>query len=248
MLPRAEANVVGGLIFAAGAIVIFVVVPFVQRLGYEGIDGFCSRILRASDVVMARRIAFSRAARLQQARLTLDPFQLNPADRDGLDHLNASWLHKVARSEIARLVAALSATDADPDNPGRDRALACYDAAALLAAEREDRLDLLGAVVLAREGQTALADRDPLPLPVCQVHPLHGPATRRPAPRRPPRPGKPHAICAGCGRCTMLGRDKRALLVDGVPYYQTAGFWAGVGFGALDPELPTRVLEYMHVG
>jgi hypothetical protein len=35
--------------------------------------------------------------------------------------------------------------------------------------------------------------------------------------------------------------------VAGIPYYQTPGFWANVGFGALDPELPTRVLEYMRV-
>jgi hypothetical protein len=51
-------------------------------------------------------------------------------------------LHKLARSATARLVAVLSATQAGPSNPGRDRALACYDAAALLAAEREDLLDL----------------------------------------------------------------------------------------------------------
>ena len=204
-------------------------------------------IRRARNTVTAWRITFSRTAHLQQARLTLDPFQLEPADLDGLDHLSGSWLHKSARSEIAQLVAALSATEADPDNPGRDRALACYDAAALLAGERNDRLDLLGAVVLAREGQTALARRDPLPLPACQVNPLHGPAVRRPPPRRRLRPDKPHAVCGGCGRCSMLERDRRALLVAGVPYYRPPGFWASVGFGALDPELPARVLEYMHV-
>lgn len=92
------------------------------------IDAFRSRLLgrirRRRDAVMAWGIAFSRTARLQQARLTLDPFQLDPADVDGLDHLNGSWLHKSARSETAQLVAALSATQTDPDNPGRDRALA----------------------------------------------------------------------------------------------------------------------------
>jgi hypothetical protein len=215
------------------------------------IDAFRSRLLgrirRRRDALMAWGITFSRTARLQQARLTLDPFQLDPADLDGLDHLNGSWLHKSARSEIARLVGALSATKSDPDNPGRDRALACYDAAALLAGERNDRLDLLGAVVLAREGQAALAHRDPLPLPACQVNPLHGPAVRRLPPRRRLRPDKPHVVCAGCGRCSMPERDRRALLVAGVPYYRTPGFWASVGFGALDPELPARVLEYMHV-
>ena len=206
-----------------------------------------ARIRRGRDAVIARRIAFSRAARLQRARLALDPFQLGPADLDGLDHLDGSWLHKVAESEIAELVAGLSAAGADPANPGRDRALACYDAAALLAAERDDRLDLLGAVVLAREGKTALAHRDPLPLPACQVHPIHGPAVSRPTPKRRPRPRRPHAVCAGCRKCSRLERDKRALLVAGIPYYQTPGFWANVGFGALDPELPTRVLEYLRV-
>jgi hypothetical protein len=202
----------------------------------------------ALGTVIGWRNAFNRTARLQWARVTLNPFQLNAADLDGFDHLNGPRLHKVARSEIAQLIAALSATRADPDNPGRDRALACYDAAALLAAERNNRLDLLGAVVLAREGQTALADRNPLPPPVCQVHPLHGPAVRRPPPRRRPPPGKPHTVCAGCERCSMSERHKRALRVAGVPYYRTSGFWSTVGFGALDPELPARVLEYLHVG
>jgi hypothetical protein len=150
--------------------------------------------------------------------VTLNPFQLNATDLEGFDHLDGPRLHKVARSEIAKLAEALSATQADPDNPGRDRALACYDAAALLAAERDDQLDLLGAVVLAREGQAALADRDPLPLPACQVHPLHGPAVRRLPPRRRPRPSKPHTVCAGCESCSMPERHKRAMRVAGVPY------------------------------
>jgi hypothetical protein len=202
---------------------------------------------RGKDTVTSWRAAVGRTARRQWATVTLNPFQLTAADLDGFDHLNGPRLHKVARSEIAQLIATLSATQDDPGNPGRDRALACYDAAALLAAERNDRMDLLGAVVLAREGQTALADRNPLPLPVCQVHPLHGPAVRRPPPRRRPRPSKPHTVCAGCERCSMPERHKRALRVAGVPYYLTSGFWSTVGFGALDPELPARVLEYMHV-
>src|ERR1700753_3106327 len=90
------------------------------------IDAFRSRLLgrirRRRGAVMAWGITFSRTARLQQARLTLDPFQLDPADLDGLDHLNGSWLHKSARSEIARLVGAVFATECDPDYTGRDRA------------------------------------------------------------------------------------------------------------------------------
>ena len=215
------------------------------------IDSISSRLLarirRGRSAVIARQVAFSLTARLQQVRLTLNPFRLNPADSDVPDQLDGSWLHKAARSEIAQLIAALSETQADQDNPGRDRALACYDAAALLAAEREDPLDLIGAVVLAREGQAALAHRSPLPLPACQVNPLHGPAVSRPTPKRRPRPRRPHTVCAGCKKCSRPERDKRALLVAGIPYYQTPGFWSTTGFGALDPELPTRVLEYMHV-
>jgi hypothetical protein len=234
--------VVGAMIILVSYCVgMLVLVRCVQVFGNrESRSRLRARVRRGRAIV-------SRAARLQRARLALDPFQLDPAELDGLDHLDGSWLHKVAGAEIAQLVAALSATGADPDNPGRDRALACYDAAALLAAEREDRLDLLGAVVLAREGRTALAQRDPLPLPACQVHPLHGPAVRRPAPGQRPRPHRPHAVCAGCRKCSGPERDKRALLVAGIPYYQTSGFWASVGFGALDPELPTRVLGYMRV-
>jgi hypothetical protein len=120
-------------------------------------------------------------------------------------------------------------------------------AAALLAAERTDQLDLIGAIVLAHEGRAALSDRDPLPLPACQVHPLHGPALRRPPRGRLPRASlgrpsrllrKPAALCAGCRGCSAYERDQRALLADGVPYYRTEGFWARVGFGALDPDLP----------
>ena len=195
-----------------------------------------------------RWAGLSRAVHLQQARLTHDPFGLSPADLAGTDHLDGSWLRKMARSQVAELGAALSAPQDDPDNPGRYRALACYDAAALLAAERTGQLDLIGAIVLAREGRTALADRDPLPLPVCQVHPLHGPAYRLPPRGRPPRARRRlAAVCAGCRTCPAWAADRWALLTDGVPIYRTDGFWAQVGFGAFDPQLPTRVLEYLGV-
>lgn len=244
-------NVVDYLVILGIAICGFCLIGIVGSINEKGIDAFYeelyAKVLRGRNALAVRRIAFSRTVRLDRARRTLDLFELSPADLDGLDDFDGAWLSKVARSEIAQLAAALSATHDDPDNPGRDRALACYDAAALLSAEREDRLDLLGAIVLAREGQTALEDRDPLPLPVCQVHPLHGPADRRPAARRRLQLGKPRVMCASCRGSTKLERDKRALLVAGVPYYRTQGFWASVGFGALDPELPTRVLEYMGV-
>jgi hypothetical protein len=54
-------------------------------------------------------------------------------------------------------------------------------------------------------------------------------------------------VCAGCADCSGRERDQRALLADGVPYYRSSGFWAHVGFGALDPDLPARVLEYLGV-
>lgn len=200
---------------------------------------------RGRTVAGARRTAFTQAIHLQRARATRNPDALAPAELHDLDRYGKPWLRKVAGAEEASLVAALAATQDDPDNPGRDRALACYDAAALLSTERDGRLDLFGVIVLAREGQTALADRDPLPQPVCQVHPWHGSALRRPRPGEHFR--KLPALCAQCRRCSAAERRKRALLVDGVPYYLTAGFWTDTGFGALDPELPARVLEYLGV-
>jgi hypothetical protein len=179
------------------------------------------RVGRGWVTAAALRSGLSRDVHLQRARMTLDPSELSPADLAGADHLDSSWLRRVSRSQVAELGTALSATDGDPDNPGRDRALACYDAAALLVAERDDQLDVLGAIVLAREGLTALTDRDPHPLPVCQVHPLHGQATRRPRPgQRPRRPRQLLAVCAGCKKCSVPERDQQALLAGGVPYYR----------------------------
>jgi hypothetical protein len=190
----------------------------------------------------------TRTAPVPQARLAPGPIGLPAAGFEDAHRLDGGRLRRAARSEADGLAAALAAAEGDPGNPGRDRALACYDAAALLVAERKDRLDLLGALVLAREGQTALADRDPLPRPPCQVNPLHGSALRRS--RRgqgSQRARKLRAVCAGCAGCSGPERDQRAWLEDGVPYYRTTGFWTQVGFGALDAELPARVLEYLGV-
>jgi hypothetical protein len=190
----------------------------------------------------------TRTGPLPRARLAHGTIELPAAGLEDAYRLDGSRLRRVARSEVEELAAALAAAQGDPGNPGRDRALACYDAAALLVAERKDRLDLLGALVLAGEGQTALADRDPLPRPACQVHPLHGSALRRARRGQPsPQARKLRAVCAGCAGCSGPERDQRALLEDGVPYYRTTGFWAQVGFGALDADLPARVLEYLGV-
>jgi hypothetical protein len=251
MAQTVPQTVFGVIFFAAcGSLLVFGVVKGLRESdGARAAGAWLGRAIgRGWAAIAAGRVVLTRTIHLQQARLTRDAFELGPVDLGGPDHLSSSWLGKVARSEIADLVAALSAAQAAPDNPGRDRALACYDAAALLAAEREDRLDLLGAIVLAREGQTALADRDPLPRPVCQVHPLHGPALRRPRPGQRSRPpGKLPATCAGCKGCSIAERDQRALRAGDVPYYRIPGFWTSVGFGALDADLPARVLEYLSV-
>lgn len=132
------------------AICGFCLFGIVNSINEKGIDAFYeglyAMVLRGRNALAVRRIAFSRTVRLDRAGRTLDLFELSTADVDDLDDFDGSWLHKVAQSEIAHLAAALSATRDDPDNPGRDRALACYDAAALLSAEREDHLDLLGAI------------------------------------------------------------------------------------------------------
>jgi hypothetical protein len=78
------------------------------RNGAGKIDAFRSLIRtgirRGGNAVAGWPIAFRRTARLQWARMTLNPFQLNAADLDGLDNLYGSRLRKVARSEIAQLI------------------------------------------------------------------------------------------------------------------------------------------------
>lgn len=222
-----------------------VVIFFVVTSFLEDDDRAAYRLVRLQGWV---RQAISWTDPRPRAWLAPGPIGLPVAEPEDAHSLDGGRLPRAARAEVEELAAALAAAQDDSGNPGRDRALACYDAAALLVAERSDRPDLLGALVLAREGRTALADRDPLPRPACQVNPLHGPAVRRSRRgQRSRQARKLRVVCAGCAGCSSHERDQRAWLEDGVPYYRTTGFWAQVGFGARDPELPARVLEYLGV-
>ena len=73
------------------------------------IDSISSRLLAEDPARQECRHssagAFSLTARLQQVRLTLNLFRLNPATATCPDQLDGSWLHKAARSEIAQLIA-----------------------------------------------------------------------------------------------------------------------------------------------
>ena len=97
--------VVGPIVIGAIFIVMMHSVP--DSKGESSLPQILARVRRGRVLVISRRIAFSRAARLQRARLALDPFRLDPAELDGLDHL-ASPAPQAARS-VCRMRSMLDA-------------------------------------------------------------------------------------------------------------------------------------------
>ncbi|MFB4314717.1 hypothetical protein [Actinomadura sp. 21ATH] len=132
--------------------------------------------------------------------------------------------------------------------PDRSYSLRAYDAARILYDElgpRPDRgsadaaLDLVGVIVLVRQGRAALTEDRPAP--PCYVNPLHGPSTaRRKLGGRNRRP-----VCAGCAN----GQWKPRLLrvPDGRPHHDVPGRWERGGFGSRRPDIPSDVLESLGV-
>ncbi|GAA3924638.1 hypothetical protein GCM10023085_02500 [Actinomadura viridis] len=134
----------------------------------------------------------------------------------------------------------------DPDRPATMRA---YDAARLLRDEvgprpaRRDAdaaLDLVGVVVLARQGRAALTEDRPAP--PCYANPLHGPAGRK----RRRFPGKGSLrVCDGCVAVPLKARTLR--VPDGRAHYDVPGRWQRGGFGSRRPDIPSDVLESLGV-
>lgn len=103
--PLVVVVVVGPIVIGAIFIVMMHSVP--DSKGESSLPQILARVRRGRVLVISRRIAFSRAARLQRARLALDPFRLDPAELDGLDHL-ASPAPQAARS-VCRMRSMLDA-------------------------------------------------------------------------------------------------------------------------------------------
>lgn len=161
------------------------------------------------------------------------------------------WLYRRGALQLAALAAALQRAGV---NRGTRRAADAYDAGQLLSESRPGMLDLVAAIVLARDGLRALRDKTPAPSPPCFVNPLHGPG-RDVIGRynfrfhQPPSHNRVPA-CTICARRRMV--DSRVLWVpDGGgrprPYFVIVGFWTRTGFGAFEPDFPRRVLEHLGV-
>lgn len=143
-------------------------------------------------------------------------------------------LEAEAETALQRLTGAVDRTPAPPE--------ATLDAlaAARVALDRRHgtQLDALGALVLARAGEAALAGEDRRP---CFFHPLHPPAATQ---VRYARRGETVELpaCHACAAAVRGGRNPDALLDRGRPYWERDTVWATTGFGATDPDLARRVL------
>ncbi|WP_433338099.1 hypothetical protein [Spirillospora sp. CA-294931] len=163
------------------------------------------------------------------------------------------FLRRTGAGELASLSALLPENE---ENPAHSYAASAYDVARLLHDEAgEDvgrAIDLVGAIVLAREGRRALAAKDPAPRPACFVNPLHGPARRRKHVRLDGAKGKgtPRSLCDACHGMPSSQLAGRVLQVPGSdgprPHYAIPGVWRDTAFGST-PNLVPRVQEYLGV-
>ena len=165
---------------------------------------------------------------------------------------SARWLERCGARQLAALAAALQRPGA---GQGARRAADAYDAGQLLNERRQDVLELVAAIVLARDGLRALAYKTATPSPPCFVNPLHGPGSKVIGRSRfrefLPQSHSQMPACAACVRRHDVGmRVLRLPDSDGQlwPYFRFSGFWTRTGFGAFEPDFPRRVLEHLGVG
>ncbi|MFD0690561.1 hypothetical protein [Actinomadura fibrosa] len=164
------------------------------------------------------------------------------------------WLRRTAAKELERLRGALPGSEG---NPGRRYAVSAYDVAQILfddAGEDAERpLDLVGAIVLARQGRIALARTTAHPPAPCFVNPLHGEATVRRQIRLGGDDGgrRRRPLCAACAAVPARGLSDRVLRVPGPdgdrPHYSVPGVWRDTAWGSHGTDLVPRVQEYLGV-
>ncbi|MEA2155812.1 MAG: hypothetical protein QOE11_1952 [Solirubrobacteraceae bacterium] len=139
-----------------------------------------------------------------------------------------------AGDAVARLAAAIAAAQQPVD-----AAFDLYAAASKADREARSPIDSVGALVLAQDGEDALAGRPRRRR--CFFDPGHRGQT---APTRWRR-GDEEAEVPACPRCTDALRSGRApdTLGDrGRPYYERDTVWGRTGLGAIDDDLAAKVL------
>lgn len=176
-------------------------------------------------------------------------------------HMPASpsteWLRRHASGELAALSRMIAA--GSEVNPGWQRACDDYDAGMLALNSRAGQIDLVGSIVLARDGRLALDRQTGQPPPPCLVNPLHGRSVRLAPERARDLPGLAalHEVpmCVRCARDARRGRRARLgwrlLRVehDGkrTGYLAFDSVWRDKMFGASGPGLPQAVREHLGV-
>ncbi|MFC0040912.1 hypothetical protein [Actinomadura rayongensis] len=162
----------------------------------------------------------------------------------------ARWLRRTARRDVAALRAALGADGGE--NRGLDFATGAYDAAQILlddvADDRARAIDLVGVIVLARQGREALDRNVASPPPPCWINPLHGASAEH---RRTDVGGRGRrALCGSCAKASTATLRSRVLHVPGPagaqPHHDVPGLWRDAAYGARTPLSPL-VLESLGV-
>ncbi|MFG2003121.1 hypothetical protein ACGFNU_28575 [Spirillospora sp. NPDC048911] len=159
------------------------------------------------------------------------------------------WLRRTGAAELGRLRRKLPEAEG---NRGHTYAASAFDAAQILydeaGGDRDRTLDLVGVIVLARQGQAALKHQTATPLAPCFVNPLHGPShAHRVTPLVPDR----RPLCASCAKRPAKDLPGQVLQVPGPdgprPHHKVPGVWRDTAFGAKDKDFVPRVLEYLGV-
>ncbi|MEU8799972.1 hypothetical protein [Spirillospora sp. NPDC048819] len=158
--------------------------------------------------------------------------------------------------ELERLQSLLTTTSA---GRGRAYAVSAYDAAQILYDDAKDdadrAIDLVGAIVLARQGQLVLSQNIVEPPAPCVVNPLHGESTTRRRLAKLTHKVLPKA-CPLCEACDVLDRrigltDRHLLKVPGPgrhrPHTAIPGVWRDAAWGATGKNFLSRVMRYLGV-
>lgn len=142
-------------------------------------------------------------------------------------------LRKRAREELAELSGTLAGAQAPPA-----AAFDAYAAASKVLDDERRPIDLVAALELVRCGRAALRGRAEAP---CFFDARHGAGTERTR-WRLGREETELPACRTCAEAVASGRTPVALEDRGRPYFERDTLWARTGLGALDDELPARVL------
>ncbi|MGB0102213.1 MAG: hypothetical protein WBP61_18180 [Nocardioides sp.] len=236
-----------------------------ERAGFSGASadgvstGTVTGVVAAVLIVLAGVVLAVRRRRTRALPTAPKPtsrsFALPPAVlrtvRAAEDHRNESR----AATEVLGLGEAIDAAELDPRRtqalPAWQAALDHYDVGRRILDRDHSPADVVGAIVLARRGQAALASalrgRPWTPQPSCYFNPLHdggtSPMSWQDGDTRVTVPACP--ACAGALRRGAEPEGVLDFVSDGrtVHYFKLdLGAWSRTGYGALDTDLLGRLL------